>query len=212
LAGKLDFMNVELRDNPLKGIELGPKLQACNEKERIFVFSLATGVAKSATQAVQMAGYSQAPASAKVLGSRLLHRPRIVEAIEEVCRTQFRNLIPRVIEAARQVLEDPKHPDHVKLLTSLLSRLGYGEKALVDVNVTGEIAVDHTTAAIEDLRRLKAIGVPREKLLEVFGFSGLSRYEAMLAERDARAPKTIEHKRDEAAGSVDQHHNPMDAP
>jgi hypothetical protein len=125
---------------------------------------------------------------------------------------QFRNLVGRVIRAAEKVVEDPKHKGHVPLIISLLSKLGYSERTAVDVNVSGEVQVSHTDAAVEDLRRLKAIGVPREKLLEVFGFSGLGRYEAMLAERDARAPRVIEHKPDEAAGSIDQHHNPMDAP
>jgi hypothetical protein len=134
-------------------------------------------------------------------------------AIEEVCRTEFRGLVPLTIAAAKRVLEDPQHDDHVKMIISLLSRLGYGEKASVDVNVTGEIAVDHTTAAMEDLRRLKEIGVPRAKLIDFFGFSGLEMYEQMLAERDARAPKVIEHRADDLpAGSVDQHVNPMDAP
>jgi hypothetical protein len=203
-------MNVELRDNALKGIELGPKLQACSERERIFAYAVATGIAESATEAARMAGYVDGSAI-NVTAHKVLHRPRVIEAIEEVCRTEFRNLVPLVIRAAKRVLEDSEHPDHVKLVNSLLSRLGYGERAAVDVNVTGEIAVDHTTAAVEDLRRLKALGLPRERLLQVFGFSGLDRYERMLAERDARGPKVIEHQPDEAApGSIDEHHNPMD--
>jgi hypothetical protein len=202
-------MNVELRGK-LAGIEIGPKLQACSERERIFAFALGSGIAETAADAARLAGYAEpAGQSAYQIG----HKQRVVEAVEEVARTQFRNLMPRVIRAAEKVVEDPKHKGHVPLLISLLSKLGYGERTAVDVNVTGEVQVSHTDAAIEDLRRLKALGVPRERLLEVFGFSGLGRYEAMLAERDARAPKVIEHKPDELpAGSVEQHHNPMESP
>jgi hypothetical protein len=61
------------------------------------------------------------------------------------------------------------------------------EKSGIDVNVSGEITFSHTDAALDDLRALKALMVPREKLVEVFGFSGLDRYEKMLAVADQRA-------------------------
>jgi phage terminase small subunit len=193
-------MNVELRDNPLRGLEIGPKLAACSEKERVFAYAYATGIAETAAAAARLAGYSDPGPHSNSLRSKahqVLHRSHVIAAIEEVCRTEFRGLIPLTIAAAKRILQDPEHDDHVKMIISLLSRLGYGEKTAVDVNVTGEIAVDHTTAAVEDLRRLKALGVPREKLIEFFGFSGLDMYEQMLSERDARAPKVIEHKPDE---------------
>lgn len=209
-------MNVELRDNPLKGIELGPKMQACSEKERIFAFAVATGIAESVPDAARLAGYSDPgrhSSAIRVAAHELMHRARVVEAIEEVCRTQFRNLVPLVIAAAKRVLEQPEHDDHVKMIISLLSRLGYGEKTAVDVNVTGEVAVSHTDAALDDLRRLKALGFSRERLLEIFGYSGLDRYERLLSERDARAPKVIEHKPAELPpGSVAPPHNHMDMP
>jgi phage terminase small subunit len=186
-------------------------MQACSERERIFAFAVATGIAANATEAARLAGYSDPGRPSKAIISRahqVLHRPRVIEAIEEVCRTQFRNLVPLVIAAAKRVLEDPGHPDHVKLVNSLLSRLGYGERTGVDVNVSGEVVMNHTDAAIDDLRRLKALGLPREKLLEAFGYSGLDRYEKLLASRDA---KVIEHKPDELpAGSVVPSHNPME--
>jgi phage terminase small subunit len=201
-------MNVELRDNPLKGLAIGPKMQACSEQERIFAYALATGIATTATEAARRAGYvDNKNGSIKVTAHHVLHRPRVIEAIEEVCRTEFRGLIPLTIAAAKRVLEDPEHDDHVKMIVSLLSRLGYGEKASVDVNVTGEVVVNHTEAAVDDLRRLKELGVPREKLIEVFGFSGLDRYEAMLSSR----AKVIEHQPSEAApGSIEPRHNPLD--
>ncbi len=209
-------MTVELRDNPLKGLEIGPKLAACNDRERIFAYAYATGIAETAAAAARLAGYSDPGPHSNSLRSRAhqtLHKPHVMEAIEEIARKEFRAMIPHVISAARKIVQDPKHPDQAKLVSSLLSRLGYGEKASVDVNVSGEVVLNHTDAAVEDLRRLKAIGVPREKLIEFFGFSGLDMYEQMLAERDARVPKVIEHRPDELpAGGIDQHHNPMGGP
>src|SRR5262249_811059 len=182
----------------LRGIPLGPKMLACNERERVFAFAYATGIASSAGEAAKLAGYSEGPALSKSgrksnslnsRGHQLVHKPRVMEAVEEVCRTEFRGLVPLVLGAAKRLLLNAEHPDHQKTVVSLLSRLGYGEKTSVDVTVSGEITVDHTTAALEDLRRLKMLGVPREQLIETFGYSGLDRYERLLTERQ---PKLIE--------------------
>jgi len=54
-------------------------------------------------------------------------------------------------------------------------------------------AVDHTAEAVAQLRLLKGLEVAREKLEEVFGFSGLARYERLLEIEDAKnSPKLIE--------------------
>jgi hypothetical protein len=181
----------------LRGIPLGPKMLACSESERVFVYAFATGIAATAADAARLAGYSdpQISKSGKPSNSlrskahQILHRQRVIEAVEEVCRTEFRALVPLVIGSAKRLLLNTEHPDHQKTVISLLSRLGYGEKASVDVNVSGEVVVNHTDAALEDLRRLKSLGVPREQLIETFGYSGLDRYERLLAERQ---PKLIE--------------------
>jgi hypothetical protein len=60
------------------------------------------------------------------------------------------------------------------------------------LNVRGEVQVNHTNEAIEQLRVLKGLGVPQSKLIELFGFSGLGRYERLLTEADSRQAKMIE--------------------
>jgi hypothetical protein len=49
--------------------------------------------------------------------------------------------------------------------------------------------VDHVTAAVEALGYFKSLDVPREKLIETFGHSGLPRYEAKLAAEDEAAAR-----------------------
>jgi hypothetical protein len=70
----------------------------------------------------------------------------------------------------------------------------------VSIQFNGGIDCD---AAIEDLRRLKMLGVPREQLIETFGYSGLDRYEKLLAERQ---PKLIEATAAEVlpAGAIEE--------
>jgi hypothetical protein len=175
----------------LEGIPQGPKMQALRtDRERAFAFAYATGICETAADAAKLAGYGR---PYRKSAYQVIHKPRVTEAIEEVSRERFRNLVPMVISAAERVLRDPSHKDHGRLISSLLGRMGYSEKTSLDVNVSGAVVVNHVDAAVDDLRRLKALNVPHEKLLEVFGFSGLERYEQLLLERDSKT-KVIEHQ------------------
>jgi phage terminase small subunit len=177
-----------------RDIEMGPKMQACAPQERLFVWFVAVE-GFDATNAARKAGYVDNDNGAiRVRGHALMHRERVIEALEEVGRKSFRSLLPTAIAANRKLLENDKHPDHHKAVQSTLSRLGLSERTAVDVTMGGEVTVNHTDAAVNDLRTLLALQVPREKLIELFGFSGLERYEKMLADADRRVPKVIEHQ------------------
>lgn len=176
-------------------LELGPKMRACGERERKFVWFYVTGDG-NASQAARDAGYADpgpASGSIRVQASVLMHRDRVLEAIEEVGRKAFRGLLAPAIKATAALINNPVHPDHARTLQSTLSRLGISERTAVDVNHSGEVSVNHTDDALETLRTLRALAVPREKLIETFGLSGLARYEKMLADAERRAaPKLIE--------------------
>jgi hypothetical protein len=175
--------------------DIGPKMQACSERERAFVLAyLQAGQLGSwdASAAARAAGCSDpGPHSSaiRVRGHELLHRERVIEAMDEVARKHFRGLLLPAVVAMGKLIEKGDHPDHAGAVKTTLSRLGIVERSGVDLNISGEVQVNHTDAALEDLRRMLALGVPREKLVEVFGFSGLSRYEKMLSS----LPKVIEH-------------------
>lgn len=178
-------------------IELGPKMQACSAMERQFVWFYITGIAEGekpdATAAARKAGYVDNENGAiRVRAHALMHRERVLAAIDEVGRKAFRGLLVPAVMATRALIENEKHPDHAKVVQSTLSRLGFGERSGIDVNVSGEVQHNHTDAALNDLRTLLQLSVPEEKLVEIFGFSGLSRYRKMLVEVDAKAPKLIE--------------------
>ncbi len=174
-------------------IELGPKMQALPERERKFVwFYLTNEGPPNGAQAARDAGYSDVAEGAKVRAHGLLHRERVIQALEEVGKKAFRGLLGPAVKAAAQLIQNEKHIDHSKAVFTTLARLGLGEKSSVDVNVSGEVTVNHTDSALNDLRTLLGLGVAREKLVEIFGFSGLSRYEKMLVEADAKAGRLIE--------------------
>lgn len=178
----------------LKTIELGPKMQACSEQERLFVWFYVTGD-ENATAAARKAGYVDNDNGAiRVRAHTLMHRERVLEAIDEVGRKAFRALLAPAVRAQAALIANGKHPDHARTVQSTLSRLGLAERTALDVNVGGEVTVNHTDAAVSDLRILTGLGVSEDKLIEAFGFSGLERYRKMLAEQERRAPKVIEHQ------------------
>lgn len=173
----------------------GPKMLALRERERKFVWaylmnSLTDG-RPNAAQSARDAGYSDIAEGAKVRGHDLLHRESVLEAMNECAARELRGLVVPAVVALARLVHKPDHQDHRAAIQMVLDRTGHGAKTSVDVNVNGTVNVNHTTAALEDLRRLMALGASRDKLLEIFGHSGLPRYEKMLA---ADGAKLIEHE------------------
>ncbi len=172
--------------------ELGPKMQACSERERKFVWAFLQNGGKDASSAARQAGYPDTGSGGiRVRAHALMHRERVLAALDEVGRKAFRGLLIPAVVAAEALLDEPKHADHVKAVFGVLSRNGLGEKSGLDVNISGEVTLNHTDSAVEDLRRLKELGMPRERLLVIFGLTGLDRYERMLATVTARERPAI---------------------
>lgn len=170
--------------------DFGPRVQALRDRERRFVWAYLinsmTEIGANGAQSARDAGYSDAAEGAKVRAHHLLHRSDVQDAIQELAARELRGLALPALAALGSILKKPDHPDRQKVALSILSRVGLGEQASVNLNVSGEVNLNHTDAAIDDLRRLRALGVSREKLIETFGFSGLERYERMLASVDAK--------------------------
>jgi len=161
-------------------------------RERAFVWFMVCngGIGYKAAIA---AGYSNASEAAKVRAFELRQKPAIIEAIHECGWRNLGSLGLTAISALETLVLKPDHPDHFKAVTAVLSRIGFGEKVLVDHRHSGTIELSHTDAALEALAYLRSMAVPRDKLVEQFGHSGLARYEKMLLERDSKM-KVIEHE------------------
>lgn len=178
----------------------GPKMQGLRDRERKFVWAFLlnslTDGKENGAQAARDAGYSDAGEGCKVRAHGLLHREDVIDAMQEVAGRELRGLAIPAVAALGRLLAKPEHGDHRKAIEMVLERVA-PVRTQIDVNHSGEVTLNHTDAALNDLRGLLALGVPEEKLIEIFGFSGLSRYRKMLTEADARAPKVIEHRADE---------------
>lgn len=179
---------------PERETDLPDALRELPEKERVFV--LAYIEHGNAAQAARDAGFGEEGSKALTfarIGHRLLTRERVRDAVIAICKPALRSLMPKAVHAIKETLEMPmtNARDRLRAAGMVLDRTD----AIVQ-RIEGEIththAIDHTAEALNQLRALKALGVAREKLEEIFGFGGLQKYEAMLAEQDARKPNVIE--------------------
>jgi hypothetical protein len=192
------------------GVQWGPAMAALpSDKYRAFVlhlYDIPPGWGCNA-KAARLAGFgtdTSSPASMAQIGHKLAHDDRVLAAIAEEDKKRIRASAPRALSALQRVVENPDHRDHVRAVSAVLDRT-YPVQTQHQMHVVHEHVIDHRKTAVEDLRRCKALGIPHEKLLELFGFSGLSIYEKLLEREDAEAagkpsPKLIEGTAVEVAG------------
>lgn len=165
--------------------DLPPAVAALRtERERAFVWIYMFNGANGA-DAARKAGYSDVKEGAKVRAHGLLHREDIQNALRELTGRYLFSLAPVATIRLGALLKSKNERVALKAVDMTLSRTGFSERTALDVSVSGQVQVSHVDAAVEDLRRLIALGVPEEKLVETFGFSGLSRYRKLLAASDA---------------------------
>lgn len=171
---------------------LGPKMAACSERERKFVWAYLLNGGNQ-RQAAIAAGFSNASGACDVRGHELMQRDRVLEAMHEVSWKTMRGLSLVAVLQTERILKEGTDADRLKAAFGVLNRTGFGEATVVQHNHTGSIELNHTDAALEALTYMRSLNVPRETLEQQFGKSGLSRYERMLEERNSRV-KTIEGK------------------
>jgi phage terminase small subunit len=177
------------------GAEWGPAMKALSDRHKAFVLALyqiKPGYGAH-VKAAKLAGFGtsrSSPKSWSVIASLLAHDEKILAALHEEDQRRIRASAPRAIRALQHLIEDPEHRDHARGIGMVLDRVHPAEtRHTVDV----VHHVDHDAEAIAQLRMLKSLDVPRAKLEEVFGFTGLSRYERLLELEDAKKqPRLIE--------------------
>jgi hypothetical protein len=95
------------------------------------------------------------------------------------------------------LVRDPSHRDHARALDAVLSRADPIESHSRHSMEVVHRTIDPDREALEELRALRHLGTPREKLLTLFGHNGLDRIEALEAadtSRRADSAKVIEGK------------------
>jgi hypothetical protein len=178
----------------LEDEEVSPVEAACTPRERNFVEALMAMPVPNGAEAARIADYgiegkSTAESYAKI-AYRLLHRDRVVALVQEHCTKRMRSLGPKAIQALGQMIGDPKCKDRMRAVATVLDRIDPPQSKLnVDVNVTHKI--DHDGDAVAALRAFRKQGATQDFLENWFGYSGLGRYEKLLAIEDARTGNVV---------------------
>jgi hypothetical protein len=173
--------------------QLGPAMRALpHERWRTFVYEYcATAPARGAQVGAYRAagmGLRSSPATAAKNAWNLAQDERIIAAIAEVTRNMIKAGSPEVTNALFNLIRDPTHKDHGRAIEMALGRSHPVEtRSHHSVDVVHKVE-DLDREALEELRALRQIGTPREKLLELYGPNGLDRIEAL----EARRAKVIE--------------------
>jgi hypothetical protein len=118
------------------------------------------------------------PANQARLAWSMSQDERMIAAIAEVSRNIIRVGAPEAVNAAINIIRDPSHRDHGRVVMGLIDRVDPPEsRSRHNIEVVHKI-VDPDQEALEELRALRMLDTPREKLLELFGHNGLDRLEA----------------------------------
>ena len=133
-----------------------------SDRVRRFAYIMGRGEL-SAAEAARQAGYSDHLGADKVRAHHLMHNEDVLAAIEEVARKQLLGAGPLAVNAAILVLKNPKHPQHARMIETVLDRVGFSTKTEHTVNVRHEVDFRE----LESLARRLALqsGVPVERLL-----------------------------------------------
>jgi phage terminase small subunit len=148
------------------------------------------------TNAARRAGFGNpktTPLNMARIASRLMRDPRMQAAIAEEGLKIVRGGAPEAAKALLNLIRNPDHRDHARGIAMLLDRSDpIISKQQIEVTHKN---VDPDVEALEELRALRQLGTPREKLLELFGSNGLDRIEALErtdTARRAEAAKVID--------------------
>jgi phage terminase small subunit len=185
----------------IERIELGPAVLELQDRHRAFVlayFQVDMGPRRAGRAAIA-AGYD--PKNADQTAWHLLRHPKVRDALIEMTAHLTRTLGPEAFAVLKDILQNGTNVEKLSAIKVVYERV---DPAVTkqDINVKHE-TVDHRQTMIDYLRELKRLGVSRDKLIEEFGFSGLSIWEERLAREDAAKPKVIDATYEEVRGPAE---------
>ena len=176
---------------------LGPAMKALNERQQNFVYLYVSAKPRrgALVEAYRQAGYGKGstPSIQAKAAWQLSHDERVLAAITEESRKIIRTAFPTAANALVNLLLDSEHREHGRAIGMVMER-AFPAETRHSVEVVHK-TVDPDAEAIEELRALRKLGTPREKLIELFGGNGLDRVEALEradANRRAQEAKLID--------------------
>jgi hypothetical protein len=173
--------------------QLGPAMKALpNDQWRTMALALVAGRSGHGrlAAAARKAGFAKGSTNSNLakVAWKIAHDDRMIAAVAEESRKYLRGSHPEAVAALLSMVRDKKHRDHARAAMAIVDRTDpvIGRQ---QIEVTHKI-VDPDQEALEELRALRELGTPREKLLALFGHNGLDRIEALEAADTSRRAET----------------------
>lgn len=167
--------------------ELPAELADLSKRERTFISAYLTGL--SGAQAARTAGYGRpdgtsTPDTLSRIGRRLLTYERIQRALLVMARAEIKGIVPQAIQATKEIIADKHHKDRARVSLAILERADPTVQR-IEGSIMHTHKVDYRQEALAQLKTLKQLGVSRQHLEELFGFSGLPMLERQLEQQEA---------------------------
>lgn len=121
----------------LKGY--GPAMAALSPMQRRYVELRYENALMTEFRCVELAGYKGKYDAIKKMAYRLKNNPLVQAAMKEAGETIYRDKLPITINAIDNIIRDPKHRDHAKVLHGLLDRVGMHAVTETKTTVTHQI-------------------------------------------------------------------------
>jgi hypothetical protein len=158
-----------------------------NEKWRNFVRNYCVDTEHgSAARAYRNAGFTGNDVTARSQAYRMLHDPRVVAALSEYSRLILRAGAPEAVAAAMNIIRDPTHRDHGRMVAALIDRVDPLLQTRHSVEVSHKVTLSADQELLEQYKFMLSLGVARDRLRDLFGGNTLYKLEAQI--------KTIEHQ------------------
>jgi len=152
--------DVPIDDPPLE--DLGPAMLGLTPMQRRFVIGWIKNMGLNAARIARAAGYEHAGAA--VRAHNLLRNSKVIEALREEAERRLDSLAVLALLRLGNVVDNPKHRDHLKAVDSVLDRSGYGRQTQHRVRVehTDTRSTAELLALVERYQASRALPAPIE--------------------------------------------------
>jgi hypothetical protein len=140
--------------------------------------------------AARKAGFAKGSTNSNLakVAWKIAHDDRMIAAVAVESRRLMRAGHPEAVNTLYDIMRDPTHRDRARVAMAFVDRAD-PIVTKQDISVTHR-HIDPDQEALEELRALRHLGTPREKLLSLFGHNGLDRIEALEAADTSRRAET----------------------
>jgi hypothetical protein len=143
----------------------GPVTTQLKPLQQRFIEVLMAHPTVGQAEALKMAGHKGSYDAVNKMAYRLMHNPMVLEALKEGAVAQLGGMVPRVVKALSNIIDNPSDRNHYKAIDGLLNRTGFHEVKEQKTTVTHEVDTHDLIAKIRAMtEKLGIASIDPDKL------------------------------------------------